>query len=73
MRTSTAYIEKGPVTGLYVALVPQIPGAHSQAEPLDELQKNLKKVIELFPEGMDSEPKGFVCESVGIQQIEVPG
>jgi predicted RNase H-like HicB family nuclease len=54
MRTLTAYIEKDPETGLYVAVVPQIPGAHTQAVTLDELQKNLKEVIELCLEIMDS-------------------
>jgi predicted RNase H-like HicB family nuclease len=73
MRTLTAYIEKDPETGLYVAVVPQVPGAHTQAETLDELQKNLKEVIELCLEEMDSETKGSIPEFVGIQQIEVPG
>ncbi len=27
----TGYIEKDPETGLYVAIVPSIPGAHTQA------------------------------------------
>ncbi len=42
-----AYIEKDLESGLYVAIVPSIPVAHTQAETLDELQKNLKEVIEL--------------------------
>jgi predicted RNase H-like HicB family nuclease len=47
MPTLTAYIEKDPETGLYVAIVPGIPGAHTQAETLDELHENLKEVLEL--------------------------
>jgi predicted RNase H-like HicB family nuclease len=43
----TAYIEKDLESGLYVAIVPAIPGAHTQAETLDELQKDLLEVIEL--------------------------
>ena len=43
----TGYIEKDPETGLYVASVPGIPGAHTQAETLDELKNNLKEVVEL--------------------------
>ena len=42
MRTFTAVIEKDPDTGLYVGYVPGFPGAHSQAETLDELNKNLR-------------------------------
>ncbi len=55
MPTLTAYIEKDPETGLYVGIVPGIPGAHTQAETLDELQENLKEVIELCLEEL--EPK----------------
>ena len=49
----TGYIEKDPETGLYVGIVPCIPCAHTQAETLDELQKNLKEVVELCLEEMD--------------------
>ena len=34
------------VTGLYVGFVPGFPGAHFQAETLDELQKNLHEVCQ---------------------------
>jgi predicted RNase H-like HicB family nuclease len=48
MRTYTAVIEKCPDTGLYVGYVPGFPGAHSQAESLDELNENLREVIEML-------------------------
>ena len=54
MTTLTAYIEKDPETGLYVAIVPGIPGAHTQAETLDELQANLKEVLELSLEELET-------------------
>jgi len=69
----TGYIEKDPETGLYVGIVPGIPGAHTQAENLDELQKNLKEVVELCLEEMDDEAKKHIPEFVGIQQLEVAG
>ncbi len=47
MKTFTAYIERDPETGLYVGIVPGIPGAHTQGVTLDELQKNLNEVLEL--------------------------
>jgi predicted RNase H-like HicB family nuclease len=47
MKKVTAYIEKDPATELYVAIVPGIPGAHTQGKTLDELQKNLREVVEL--------------------------
>jgi predicted RNase H-like HicB family nuclease len=67
----TGYIEKDPETGLYVGIVPAIPGAHTQAETLDELQKNLKEVVELCIEEMDEEARKQIPEFVGIQQLEV--
>ena len=69
----TGYIEKDPETGLYVAIVPSIPGAHTQAETLDELKDNLKEVVELCLEEMDDETKKQIPEFVGIQQLEVAG
>jgi len=73
MQRITAYIERDLETGLYVAIVPGIRGAHTQAETLDELQKNLKEVIELCLEEMDPEARKQLPEFVGIQQIEVVG
>ena len=67
----TGYIERDSETGLYVAVVPGIPGAHTQAETLDELQKNLKEVVELCLEEMTPETKKEIPEFVGLQQVEV--
>ncbi len=71
MYKTVAYIEKDPETGLYVAIVPGIPGAHTQAETLDELQENLKEVVELCLEEMDDETRNQLPEFVGLQQVEV--
>jgi len=43
-------IEKCKETGLLVGYVPGIPGAHTQAETLEELQQNMKEVLELILE-----------------------
>jgi predicted RNase H-like HicB family nuclease len=67
----TGYVEKDTETGLYVAVVPGIPGAHTQAETLDELQENLKEVVQLCLEEMDLESREQLPEFVGIQQVEV--
>ena len=55
MKVYTAVIERCPDTELYVGFVPGFSGAHSQAETLDELNKNLKEVIEMLLE--DGEPE----------------
>jgi predicted RNase H-like HicB family nuclease len=73
MARITGYIEKDTETGLYVAVVPGIPGAHTQAQTLDELQRNLKEVVELCLEQMDPEARKHIPEFVGIQQFEVVG
>ncbi len=66
MRTFTAIIERDSETQLYVGYVPGFPGAHSQGETLDELQQNLREVIEMLLE--DSLPV-LDTEFVGTQQI----
>jgi predicted RNase H-like HicB family nuclease len=68
MRVFTAVIEKCPDTGLYVGYVPGFPGAHSQGKTLDELQRNLKEVIEMLRE--EGEPR-LETEFVGIQNVVV--
>jgi predicted RNase H-like HicB family nuclease len=68
MRSFTAVIEKDPDTGLYVGYVPGFPGAHSQGASLDELNRNLREVIEMLLE--DGEPK-LDAEFVGTQTVSV--
>ena len=68
LRRFTAVIEKDSDTGLYVGYVPDFPGAHTQAETLDELRENLREVIEMLLE--DGEP-AFETEFVGIQNVVV--
>lgn len=68
MRSFTAVIERCPDTGFYVGYVPGFPGAHSQGETLEELNRNLKEVIELLLE--DGEPR-LEAEFVGTQNLVV--
>ena len=70
MRTFTAYVEWDPETKLYIGIVPGIRGAHTEAATLDELQANLKEVLELCLEEQPMDPAD-VPTFVGIQQIEV--
>ncbi len=68
MKTFTAIIEKCRDTGLYVGYVPGFPGAHSQAESLGELQRNLQEVIEMLIEGGEPSQE---AEFVGTQVVMV--
>lgn len=70
MRSFTAYVEWDPETQLYVGVVPGIPGAHTQAASLDELQVNLKEVLELCLEEYEGHFDDLP-RFVGVQQIEV--
>ena len=68
MASFTAIIERCPETGLYVGFVAGFPGAHSQGESLDELNRNLIEVIELLLE--DGPPK-LEGEFIGTQLLMV--
>ena len=68
MRTFTAIIEKCKETSLYLGFVPGFPGAHSQGESLDELNNNLKEVIEMLLEDGEPDIEG---EFIGTQNVMV--
>ena len=63
MRFFDFVVGQDPETALYVGSVPGWPGAHSQAESLNELQANLREVIELLLE--DGDPR-IEAEFVGV-------
>jgi predicted RNase H-like HicB family nuclease len=57
--------------GTYIASVPDLPGCHTQADTLNELNDNIKEAIELYlevkPEIIDEEPANFI----GVEKIRV--
>lgn len=67
-RSFTAVVERDPESGLYVGFIPGFPGAHTQAETLDELNANLREVVGMLLE--DGEPN-VDAEFVGTQLVEV--
>ncbi len=68
MRIYTAIIERCQDTGLFVGFIPGFPGAHTQGETLDELNQNLREVVEMLIE--DGEPM-LEAEFIGTQNIAV--
>jgi len=70
MKTFTAYVEWDPETKLYVGVIPGITGAHTQGTTWDELQTNLKEVLELCLEESGNNTEDLP-KFVGLQQIEV--
>lgn len=69
MRTFTAVVERDSDTNVYVGYVPGFPGAHSQGNSLDELQTNLREVVEMLLE--DGDPPQLEAEFIGTQTILV--
>jgi len=55
--------------GYYVASVPEIPGCHTQARSLDQLQKRIREAISLCLEAEKRKPADV--EFVGVQRITV--
>ncbi len=70
METFTIYGEWDPKAKLYSGVVPCVPGAHSQAASLDELQQNMQEVIALCLEDYEGEIENLP-RLVGVQHIEV--
>lgn len=68
MTNFTAVIERCTETGLYVGFIPGFPGAHSQGETLEELNENLREVVEMLLE--DGEPR-MEAEFIGTQNVKV--
>lgn len=68
MRTYNYIVEKCSDTGMYVGYVPGFPGAHSQAETLDELRHNMQEVVVMLLE--DGEPT-LEAEFVGTETVKV--
>ena len=69
VRAYTAVIEKCPDTGLFVGYIPGLRGTHYQGETLDELNHNLKEVVELLledgePELESGSPRGYQRSTV---------
>ena len=68
MKVYSAVIVRCPDTGMFVGFVPGFPGAHSQGETLDELNRNLHEVITMLLE--DGDPK-LESEFVGVQNVAI--
>ena len=68
MRAFSAVVEKCSSTGLYIGYIPGFPGAHTQADTLDELRINLREVIEML---LEDGPPPKDAEFVGTQMVMV--
>lgn len=65
----TVIIEKDE-DGIYIASVPALPGCHTQAKDLNELEDRIKEAIVLYLEVEENE-EGSGTSFVGVHEIEV--
>ena len=68
MKVYSAVIERCTQTGLLVGFVLGFPGAYSQGETLDEVNRNLQEVIEMLVEVGNPV---LESEFVGVQNVAV--
>ena len=59
-------------SGGYVALVPALPGCHTQGDNIVEVVRNVKEAIELYLETLSDEEKEELLQQkvVGVQRVK---
>ena len=59
-------------TGGYVAIVPALPGCHTQGDTLAEVMENVKEAIDLYVETLSESEKQDLLKQrvVGIQKVK---
>ena len=59
-------------TGGYVAIVPALPGCHTQGDTLTEVMRNVKEAIDLYVETLTEQEKKDILRQkvVGIQKVK---
>jgi predicted RNase H-like HicB family nuclease len=59
-------------TGGYVAIVPTLPGCHTQGDTLTEVMENVKEAIDLYVETLTEQEKKDLLRQkvVGIQKVK---
>ena len=56
-------------SGGYVAIVPELPGCHTQGDSLDEVMENVREAIELYLETLSEEEELLSRRVVGLQRV----
>jgi len=59
-------------SGGYIALVPALPGCHTQGETMDDVLRNVKEAIELYLETLSDEEKKELLHQkvIGVQRVK---
>ena len=59
-------------SGGYIAVVPELPGCHTQGNSLDEVIENVREAIELYLETLPEEEKEELLRRrvIGLQRVK---
>jgi len=59
-------------SGGYIAVVPELPGCHTQGDSLDEVIENIREAIELYLETLSEEEKKELLSRrvIGFQRVK---
>lgn len=64
----TVLYKKDPEGG-YIALVPSLPGCHTQGDTIEETQKNVREAIEVYLESLKNHEEEIPQESTMLQEM----
>lgn len=68
----TVFYQQAPEGG-YVAMVPALPGCHTQGETLEEAERNIKEAVALYLESLAAHGEPIPTEQQSLQgRITVP-
>ena len=58
-------------SGGYIALVPALPGCHTQGDTIDEVLRNIREAIELYLETLADEEREELLNQrvIGVQRV----
>jgi antitoxin HicB len=66
------FYEQSPEGG-YVAIVPALPGCHTQGETLEETERNIREAISLYLESLEASGEAIPEEGHSFQgRVTVP-
>jgi len=59
-------------SGGYIALVPALPGCHTQGDTIDEILRNIREAIELYLETLADEEREELLNQrvIGVQRVK---
>jgi len=59
-------------SGGYIAIVPSLPGCHTQGDTISEVLENVREAIELYLETLSDEERDELLHQrvVGIQRVK---